>query len=69
MLHANLLLLVKQEAGLSLSLAPQAEWQPRWFSKVMDPQLGRELWSYQGGYWDAKADGSFKDASRFPDIF
>ncbi|EDQ88766.1 uncharacterized protein MONBRDRAFT_32711 [Monosiga brevicollis MX1] len=60
---------VKQRAARAAREEQQAEWQPRWFSKVMDPQLGRELWSYQGGYWDAKADGSFKDASRFPDIF
>ena len=35
------------------------EWQPRWFEKVEDGDVGAEIWTYKGGYFEARKKGEW----------
>ena len=44
----------------------EAEWQPRWFEKVFDEDVGKEIWTYKGGYFEARRKGEWEN---IPNIF
>ena len=42
-------------------LEKEALYQPTWFRKEYDPYLNVMLHVYQGGYWEAKESGKWRE--------
>ena len=40
------------------------EWRPRWFEKVFDEDFGIEVWTYKGGYFEARRQGEWEGVSK-----
>ena len=36
------------------------EWKPKWFEEVFDEDIGKKLWIYKGGYFEARKKGDWK---------
>ena len=37
------------------------EWEPRWFKLEYDEDVGKEIWKYKGGYFEARKEGKWED--------